>query len=397
MGSGLLNAIATMRILHVVPTYLPAVRYGGPIYSVHALCRSLAGRGHDVHVYTTNVDGPGVSNVSLAEPVVVDGVTVRYFPCGLGRRLYRSPEMSRAFAANVGKFDALHLHSVFLWPTLAAARVARQANVPYVLAPRGMLVGDLIERKSRLLKTTWIRMFERANVGGAAAIHVTSELELAELTKLGLPVRRVVIVANGIELPSAVRPNQHPATGQRPYVLSLGRINWKKGLDRLIAAMAYIPNADLLIAGNDEEDYQPRLETMVRDLNLSEQVRFLGPVHNEEKWDLMRSAALFALPSYSENFGIAALEAMACGCPVVVTPEVGLSRVIGAAGAGLVVDGESKQLGAAIAALLADPARRRLMGEAGERLAAQDFSWVRIAEQMEWVYQTCIDEWANRA
>jgi glycosyltransferase involved in cell wall biosynthesis len=207
----------------------------------------------------------------------------------------------------------------------------------------------------------------------------------------------VVIVANGIELPSAVRPNQHPATGQRPYVLSLGRINWKKGLDRLIAAMAYIPNADLLIAGNDEEDYQPRLETMVRDLNLSEQVRFLGPVHNEEKWDLMRSAALFALPSYSENFGIAALEAMACGCPVVVTPEVGLSRVIGAAGAGLVVDGESKQLGAAIAALLADPARRRLMGEAGERLAAQDFSWVRIAEQMEWVYQTCIDEWANRA
>jgi len=66
--------------------------YGGPIYSVHALCRALAGRGHDIHVYTTNVDGPGNSNVPLAEPVVLDGVKVRYFPCGLGRRFIARPE-----------------------------------------------------------------------------------------------------------------------------------------------------------------------------------------------------------------------------------------------------------------------------------------------------------------
>jgi len=386
-----------MRILHVVPTYLPAVRYGGPIYSVHALCRALAARGHDIHVYTTNIDGPGVSNVSLTEAVAVDGVMVRYFPCGLGRRLYRSPEMGRGLSVGVRKFDALHLHSVFLWPTLAAARAARRANVPYVLAPRGMLVGDLIERKSRLLKTAWIRLFERANVAGAAAIHVTSELEQAELAKCGFPVRRVVVVPNGIEVPDAMRLTPPPAVAQKPYVLGLGRINWKKGLDRLIAAMAYVPNASLLIAGNDEEGYQPRLETMVRNMNLSEQVRFLGPVRNENKWDLMRSAALFVLPSHSENFGIAALEAMACGCPVVVTPEVGLAGVIGERGAGLVVGGEPKHLGTAIAALLADPARRRLMGEAGKRLAAQEFSWTRIAEQMEQVYRTCINEWASRA
>lgn len=376
-----------MRILHVVPTYLPAVRYGGPIYSVHALCRALVGRGHEIHVYTTNVDGPGVSNVSLSDPVVVDGVTVRYFPCGLGRRLFRSPEMGRALDADVKKFDALHLHSVFLWPTLAAARAARRASVPYVLAPRGMLVGDLIERKSWLPKTAWIRLFERANLAGAAAIHVTSDLEKTEFAKLGIPVQRVVVVANGIEPPDLLQPCNRPAVVQKPYVLSLGRINWKKGLDRLIAAMAYVPNANLLIAGNDEEGYRPRLETMAREMNLSQQVHFLGPVHNEDKWNLMRSAALFALPSHSENFGIAALEAMACGCPVVVTPEVGLAGVIGEAGAGLVVDGEPRQLGPAIAALLANPTRRRHMGEAGMKLAIQDFSWARIAEQMEPIYR----------
>jgi glycosyltransferase involved in cell wall biosynthesis len=377
-----------MRVLHVVPTYLPAVRYGGPIYSVHALCRALADRGHDIHVYTTNVDGAGISDVPLAEPVVLDGVKVRYFPCGWGRRLYRSPAMRGALADAVPDFDVLHLHSVFLWPTLAAARAARRADVPYLLAPRGMLVEGLIARKSLLLKTAWIALFERANIAGAAAIHVTSELEQSELAKLGLSAQRVVVVANGIELADLAGACRRPAVAAaNAYVLSLGRISWKKGLDRLVQAMAYVPNAVLLVAGNDEENYQPRLESIARELGLGARVHFLGPVRDEEKWDLMRCAAVFALPSHSENFGIAALEAMACGCPVVVTPEVGLARAIGEAGAGLVVDGEAEAIGTAISALVADPARRRLMGEAGRKLAGERFSWDGIAEQMERVYQ----------
>jgi glycosyltransferase involved in cell wall biosynthesis len=386
-----------MRILHVVPTYLPAVRYGGPIYSVHALCSALAGRGHDIHVYTTNVDGSGVSDVSLIEPVVRDGVKVRYFPCGFGNRLYRSPAMGRAFDANVKEFDVLHLHSVYLWPTLASARAARSAKVPYLLAPRGMLVGNLIKRKNRLLKTAWIELFERANIAGAAAVHVTSELELAELAKLRLPARRVVVVANGIDPPDSIRLFQQATAARAPYVLSLGRINWKKGLDRLIAAMACVPDADLLIAGNDEENYQPRLEAQVRELGLSSRVRFLGPVHDDDKWELMRSAAVFALPSYSENFGIAALEAMACGCPVVVTAEVGLAQAIGRAGAGVIVDGEAKAIAAAISTLISDPARRSAMGAAGKTLASEKFSWAGIAEQMERVYESCVGERAEPA
>src|SRR6266567_2457488 len=118
-----------MKILHVVPTYYPAVRYGGPIQSVHGLASALAAYGHDVHVYTTNADGQGVSRVPLDRPSRLDGVTIRYFPTSVGRRVYRSPRMRQALRSNVASFDLVHLHSVFLWPTLAGAETARRAGV----------------------------------------------------------------------------------------------------------------------------------------------------------------------------------------------------------------------------------------------------------------------------
>jgi glycosyltransferase involved in cell wall biosynthesis len=385
-----------MRILQVVPSYLPATRYGGPIYSVHGLSTALAKRGHDVHVFTTNVDGPGVSSVPLQEPVEVDGVKVWYFGCGLGRRLFRSAAMGQALATHVSSFDVLHLHSVFLWPPWAAARAARVKNVPYVLAPHGMLVNDLIRRKSRMAKSLWITLFGKT-ISAAAAVHVTSELEKTEIEKLRLHIRRVVVIASGIDLPDQVSVGPGQEAGGRPFVLSLGRVNWKKGLDRLIRAMPYVPGADLVIAGNDEEGYLPSLERIVNNLGLSARVRFVGAVYGKEKWTLMRSASVFALPSYSENFGIAVLEAMACAIPVVVTPEVGLAAAVAATGAGLVSEGDPEQLGRAITELLVDGGRRALMGAAGRRAAEEKFLWSSIAEQMDAVYRGTLDTAARRA
>src|SRR4029077_18256535 len=88
-----------LHLLHVVPTYLPAVRYGGPIRSVHALCRGLAELGHEVHVFTTSVDGRGDSAVPLGTPVALEGVQVPYSPSRFLRRLYWSPPMRRALSA----------------------------------------------------------------------------------------------------------------------------------------------------------------------------------------------------------------------------------------------------------------------------------------------------------
>ena len=119
----------------------------------------------------------GITPTPIATPVDLDGVQIRYFPCPLLRRLYWSPALGRALRHEIGEFRIVHLHSVFLWPTWAAARAARNAGVPYVLSPRGMLVKDLIARRSRLAKSAWIRLIERSNVEQAAALHLTSQLE----------------------------------------------------------------------------------------------------------------------------------------------------------------------------------------------------------------------------
>jgi glycosyltransferase involved in cell wall biosynthesis len=235
-----------MRVLHVVPTYFPAVRYGGPIHSVHGLCAALAARGHDVHVFTTSVDGPGDSAVPLCRPVDMDGVKVWYFPSRWLRRLYWSPLMARMLKKEVGSFDLVHLHSVFLWPTWAAARAARRFRVHYVVSPRGMLVEDLVRRKSQWLKKAWIRLVERHNIATAAAIHVTSETEARELSRFALTMPRVITIPNGISLPGVaasgtISGDVEVLLAHRLLILFLGRIHWKKGLDRLIPALTAVP------------------------------------------------------------------------------------------------------------------------------------------------------------
>ena len=342
-----------------------------------------------MHVFTTNVDGPGVSAVATGVATEIDGVKVWYFPTAAGRRLYRSPMMGRAIKARMPGFDLAHLHAPFLWPMMKAARVARAAAIPYVMAPHGVLVGELIRRKSRLIKSAWITMFERQNLAAAAAVHVTSQIEADEIGKLGLAVRRFAMVPYGIDPPPIPPPEagESPAMeARRPTILSLGRLSWEKGLDRLIVAMQSVPQARLVIAGNDEKSYWPHLEEIARRCGVLDRTVFVGPVHGAEKWRLFASSDIFVLPSYSESFGNVALEAMACGVPVVVTPGVGLASTV-SAGAGLVVDGAPEALGTALSRLLASPMERARLGSVGRRIASEQFSWDAVGTQMEKHYE----------
>jgi glycosyltransferase involved in cell wall biosynthesis len=266
--------------------------------------------------------------------------------------------------------------------------------VPYVVSPRGMLEKALIEERSAVLKAGLIGFIERRTLEDAAAIHVTSARELKEASAFGFRLPRVHEIPNGVNLDSDASGSSAPIAalaGGPPFVLFLGRISWKKGLDRLLRAFALVERARLVIAGNDEEQFQPALETLARQLGLGDRVTFTGQVGTADKAVLLRNAQCLVLPSYSENFGNVVVEAMAEACPVIVTPEVGLAPAVQSSGAGIVVNGNSEDLGAAISSVIADPRRRALMGQRG-RAAAAGFSWPAVAEQMERLYESVVRE-----
>ena len=378
-----------MRILHVIPAYYPAVRYGGPIRSVHGLAAALVRRGHEVHVYTTSVDGATDLDVPIGQPVDVEGVLVHYFPVPTLRRLCWAPALATQLRETIHSFHVVHLHSVWLWPTYAAARIAHRAGVPYLLAPRGMLMAGVLRERSPWVKRAWLQLIEKHSLREAAGIHVTAQNEGEELAAQGLARAPIHCVPNGVEHPTCPAPLENGpfADLPRPYALFLSRISWKKGLDRLIRAWRHVPDLLLVIAGNDDESYLPELRRIAQQEGVTDRVRFIGPASDSEKWGLYANAEMFLLPSYSENFGNVVAEAMAMRCPVVITEDVGIAPLVREADAGRVTSGDPLPLAATINALHADPTLRRRLGANGHAAVERLLSWNAVGEQIEHVYR----------
>lgn len=371
-----------MRLLHVSPSYLPAVRYGGPVVAVHGLCRALADAGHRVDVFTTCADGPADLPVDPGAVTCVDGVEVRYFPLRRPRRWFRSPALAAAAARAAGDYDLIHVHALFLHPVSAAAAAARRAGVPYVVSPRGMLVRELFARRSPWLKQGWLALTGRRLLEQAAAVHVTSAREARDVARFGLRLGHVAEIPNGIDTWPAGSASRDPDS-----VLFLGRLSWKKGVDRLMEAVALLPGTTLTVAGNDDEGLRPQLEALAARLGIAGRVRFTGPVAGEDRRILYARAGVFVLASHSENFANTVLEAMAAGCPVVVTPAVGLADAVRAARCGVVCGESPRQLAAAIAGVLADRDAAAGMGERGRELVRDRYLWPRVAGRMTALYE----------
>ena len=181
----------------------------------------------------------------------------------------------------------------------------------------------------------------------------------------------------------------------KKIVLSLGRLSWKKGFDTLIPAFAAVakevPEAFLVLAGGDDENYKQTLEKLIDAAGVRDKVCFTGPLEGAEKSAAYEAAAVFALPSYAENFAITVAEAMHFGVPVVVSEEVGLAPDIKKAGAGLVIPKDAAACASAIIELLKDPARVRAMGARGRAFVAGELSYEKVAKDFLEAYRGACD------
>jgi glycosyltransferase involved in cell wall biosynthesis len=387
-----------VKILNVLASLAP--RYGGPSKTAPELAQALAARGHQVTIYTTNWDGPGELDVPLYQPVREKGVDVWYFPVQFPRFWAFAPGLIAALHNHVRDFDIVHVYSLYFSYGWFARINCRRYNVPFVIQPHGSL-DPFLYKHHRWRKFIAEHAYENGNIRAASAILYNTEEE-REIAQGAVRSRPSGIVPLGLNLAeySHERPKgnfrrRHPETQGKELVVFLSRVNFKKGLDLLVTAFATVarerPNAHLVIAGPDNEGYGAKIREQCVKENIANRVTMAGVLSEDEKRDLFADGDVFALTSYTENFGVTILEALACGLPVVISDKVNIWREIDGAQAGKVVPCHPTEIAQALGALLDYENERRRLAENGRRLLREKFQWERVAEQQENFFKAVID------
>lgn len=240
---------------------------------------------------------------------------------------------ARVVGEGVGDVDIFHFHGLWQPSHAALSRRLRQAGKPYVVSPHGMLE-PWAWRHRRWKKRPWFHLVERRHLAGAASLFTTSELEKRNvLGRIQHP--RIEVLALGCEDPhgpdfAAARAQLGWPVGER-ILLYLSRIDRKKGLDRLIEALAGLPAPDsrnddrtwrLVIVGDGDPGFTAEVRALADRLeNHLPPIDWIGGLWGERRWPYLQGADLFCLPTHSENFGVAVLESLHAGTPVLTTDQ----------------------------------------------------------------------------
>lgn len=326
-----------MRILHTIRSVNP--EGGGVIETVQQFSRVLEQRGHGVTI--ASLDAPGDAWVNES-PTRVEAL-------GPGRANYgMSPRFVPWLQANAGTFDAVVVNGLWQFNSYGVWKALRGTGRPYFVFPHGML--DPWFKRTYPLKHAkkWLYWpwAEYRVLRDANAVLFTCEQE-RQLARESFWLYRATecVVPLGIARPAG-DPEQEreaflerfPECRGRQIVLFLGRIHEKKGCDLLIQAFAEVarsrPELQLVMAGPEQQDATDS-RRLAAERGIADRVVWTGMLSGAVKWGAIRAADVFVLPSHQENFGLAVVEALACGVPVLVSREVNIWREIVDDGAGL--------------------------------------------------------------
>ena len=383
------------------------------------MCRALRAQGLDLLLATTD-DGVSSSEfrVSSSQPKATqhsalstqhlfNGVPTIFFPAQLGASFKYSRPFAQWLETNVAAYDLVHIHAVFNHACIAAARACSRQAVPYIIRPLGTLDPWSMNQKSWRKKVFWYGGV-KGLLASAAAVHYTAKAEQTA-TEQSLGLNHGVVVPLGVEFTEKPEPASRnvlvqklPALGERSYVLVLSRLLPTKGLDPLLEGfLSLVKQEDfaewrLVLAGEGPPEYVAKLKLMVAAANAFEEVLFPGWLEGKEKEAALDNASLLALPSHHENFGLCVMEALACGVPVLVSPQVNLAAEIELAGAGWVVEIEKEALQAVLASALSSEGERSRRGTAGRTLARL-FDWSAVATKLADLYSSILKGKASAA
>ena len=378
-----------LNVLHVTPSMSP--QWGGPVVVVSELIPALVGEGVHCEIATTR--GHRVGN----EIVGPHDVPIHIFDTGLPARLWTaySGEFSSFLEENIARFDLVHIHEVWHHAGYAASESAKKNGIPYIVTIHGELSEWSLQHKG------WKKLLYRKAVldkilKNAFTLHAITQAEKDRIAELGYDTP-VIVAPNGIdpapfdELPDPYAfLDSFPVLKGKRVILFMGRLNPNKGLDILAHSFSTLksrfPDTVLLIAGPDEEGTQQKTESILRSERTLDSVIFTGMLTGEDRLAAMSIADVFVLPSYSEGFSIAILEAMAARLPVVITDGCNFPEVA-EHDAGFVVEASKIPVAEAIGSLLSNAELRYRMGDRGRRLVTERYTWQAAASKIAGQYR----------
>lgn len=362
------------------------------------IARALAMEGVSVTIATTDDDGPGrrlrAADFELGEewPALIHRFAKQseFYKC--------SWPLLRWLRKNVRGYDLVHVHALFSFPSVVGAWTARAKRVPYIIRPIGVLERYGLTMRRPAFKSLSLRIVEKPLLRDAAAVQFTSEREREQARGLGLRMNSVVVPLGVAELEAGNKEaflRRHPVARKRRRILFLSRIDPKKNIESLIRAMSILArkgdDSVLFLAGAGSTEYVESLNALVKTERVAESIVWLGHVVGPAKADALAIADLFVLPSFSENFGMAAAEALAAGVPCVLGRGVAMANDVETAGAGIAVDPTPEAIASGIGALLRDDARRHVAGLAAKTLAEERYSIRRMGADLLALYERIVN------
>ncbi|HEX4085521.1 MAG TPA: glycosyltransferase [Chthoniobacteraceae bacterium] len=361
-------------------------RSGGGVYtSVRQLAWALEMEpGLEVDVFGPSQPGKNLSSWEPVPPRTARLIGPRFFSYapGLARKLARA------------QLDVLHLHGLWMHPSMACNAFTQRTRKPHMVSPHGMLDPWAV-KNSGWKKRFAAAAFEKTNLRSAACLHALNDAEVESIRNYGL-AGPVCVIPNGVEIPERLPETPMPwwckSAPEVKTLLYLGRLHPKKGLPDLLVAWSRMePKVRkqwrLVIAGWDERGHKQELNRISAAYRIDASIFLPGPLFGDEKKSAFHHCDAFILPSLSEGQPMGVLEAWAWGKPVLMTPQCNLPEGFDADAAVRIEPGNDGILNGLTELAAMDDAARAAMGERGRNLVRERFAWPVIAADMAGVYQ----------
>ena len=313
------------------------------------------------------------------------------------KSLWYSPQMSRYAKMNAtGKFDIVHQHGIWTGISSASLKFSKNRKTPVIIAAHGTLNAWALNSSS-VKKKIALAVYENANLNCASCLHATSENEISDFRDLGFK-NPIAYIENGIQekylsvFGNAKRfRERYLLSSDKRILLFLSRISPKKGIPMLIEALKSLEHEfegwQLIIAGIDESNHLKDVVSLVKQLELTDSVKIIGPLFGQDKADAFAATELFILPSHSEGFPMIVLDSLTAGVPVITTKASSWHDLIDYK-CGWWTEINTNSITVALKeAFMKSPVQLRQMGACGKELIAVKYTWPQLAQKTIILYK----------